>query len=157
MRVRSWTLLAAFTAAVAAISAVGCGNSPPPAATQQAPGKDDLNVDVGSPLFKALAEPRPTVLLGSIPELVVPNCTVQYEERQQIASEVDGKIEVIGVLDETIAPADPNYVITERDEAYAKATPGYVPKKLRRLKEGDKVLKGQALCFMDDSLWATKM
>ena len=39
--------------------------------------------------------PPPAQRTGSEP-IVIPNCYVQYEDRQQVSAEVDGKIEIIG-------------------------------------------------------------
>lgn len=82
---------------------VGCNksNTPPESGTDPKNGNggaslDNPNVAVGSPLYKAADPPRfPDAPLPGRDPVIIPNVTVQMEERQQVASEVDGKIELI--------------------------------------------------------------
>lgn len=89
---------------------VGCGKSPlPPSATSTtATGggpatpaltvsmPDNPSAEVGAELYASIEAPRfpPAVLHGTDP-IVIPNCTVMYEDKQQLSAEVDGKIEMI--------------------------------------------------------------
>ena len=65
-----------------------------------------------------LPSPRPrpaaTHLVGNEP-LVIGGCTVQFDQRQQVSAEVDGKIELIAVRDDDINPTDPLCVYHPRD------------------------------------------
>src|SRR5437764_542865 len=96
-RVWSRLLLSTAVAAVGLLLAVGCGKSgsttdkPPEggAATEQP-------ADIGSPLYPAAKDP--VISQGdatAIEPIIVPGSTVQFEERQQIGAETDGKIEML--------------------------------------------------------------
>lgn len=110
------------------------------------------SADVGMPLFKDAPMPKlPAGQMSGTEPYVIPNCTVQYEERQQVGAEVDGKIEIIATpwTDGTPDANDPNVVYHPRD-----------PKKehpYRRLKDGDLVKNGQILCLLDDQIVQQKM
>lgn len=151
MRLRSSALLAGFTAA--AISVTGCNSatsiSNPGSPTPVKPEADNHNVDVGSLLYPAKADVKiPPAPLGSEP-IVIPDCTVQYEEKQQVAAEVDGKVDLLAVKDADIDPKDPNCVYRPRDVNKQV--------KYRLLKEGDLVKAGWEICFLDDQLVSTKI
>lgn len=150
MRARALLLAPALLAA--AVS--GCGRGP-----VTDPGKiakpadagtgEVADPDVGGPLYAvkpAVKVPVPA-LTGREP-LVVPNCTVQYEERQQVAAEVDGTIELIAVADPALADANPNLVYHPRDKAKEV--------KFRRLREGDRVRVGDVICMLNDQQVAVK-
>lgn len=148
MRVRSFALMAAFAAA--GFAAVGCGgsNNNPSAVSAKSP--ENENVDVGTPLYPV----KPDVKIGLAPvrgnePIVVPNCIVQFDERQQVSAEVDGKIELMAVKDDTLKDGDPNLVYHPRDVNKQV--------KYRQLKEGDTVKKGQGICRLNDELVTTKM
>jgi WD40 repeat protein/biotin carboxyl carrier protein len=147
MRARALLLAPAVLAAAVA----GCGRSQPNPARPAEPAAagDTPNVDVGAPLYPAKPDvkvPVPTTT-GREP-LVVPNCTVQYEERQQVSAEVDGTIELIGVLDPTLPAGHPNLVYHPRDKARAV--------KYRRLREGDPVKDGDVICMLNDQQVAVR-
>ncbi len=132
---------------------------PPGTAGPAGPNRpDDAGInpkaDVGPPLYAA-AKPAeilaPVTALNAEP-LVVPNCTVQYEERQQVAASVDATIELIGTplpAGEKYSATDPTIVFHPRD---LKREQPY-----RRLRENDFVRAGQVICFLDDQLVVTKM
>ena len=150
MPVRSSPLLAAFAAA--ALTAAGCGGPGNAGKNQLAdPNKagDNAAVDVGAPLYPAKPEVKIAAAVRTGETLVVPNCTVQFEERQQVASEVDGTIDLLAVRDDTIAETDSNCVYHPRDVNRQV--------KYRRLKEGDTVAAKQVICLLDDQLVTTRM
>jgi WD40 repeat protein/biotin carboxyl carrier protein len=139
---RPRTLL--LPALAAAAFAAGCGRAVPDVAK---PGSqntaDDPNANVGTPLYAPKADVKLAVpvLTGREP-LVVPNCTVQYEERQQVSAEVDGTIELIGVRDDSLPAGHPDLIYHPRDTE--KRT------KYKRLKEGYTVKAGDVICMLND-------
>jgi WD40 repeat protein len=158
MRVRSKLLLSAV-AAGAMVLVAGCGQSDTPAgnagstpAEQGTPGGNP-GVDVGTRLYTPAADPKLPPAVVRDP-LVVPNCIVQYEERQQVAAEVDGRIEMLATKmpeGTKYDPKDPTLLIHPRDK---DNPPKFV---YRRLSEGDEVRSGQVIGFLDDQLVNTKM
>ncbi len=148
-------------AAVAALSlpptVVGCSQTaaPPDAGKAAAAAKsgDNPNVDVGQPLFPGA--PAPTLAaaqVGGRDPLVVGNCTVQYEERQQVSAEVDGKIEMLATPWPAGVPVDPkdtNLVYHPRDVKHEKP--------YKKVKDGDPVKVGQIIGLLDDQLVNGKM
>ena len=150
MRLRSLSLCALFAAT--GLTA-GCGSSTPSGQTSTPPASakvEDSNVDVGAILYKAAA-PVPISPAVNREALTI-HSTAQFENRQQVASEVDGKIELLAT---PLAPGaafdknDPNIVFHPRDAK--KETP------YRRLSDGDTVTKDQVLCFLDDQLVTARM
>ncbi len=167
MRARHLLLPALCAAAVAA----GCGRSTPDAKTLgNGDTPDAPEADVGAPLYapKAPVKLALAPLTGREP-LVVPNCTVQYEERQQVSSEVDGTIDLLAVRDDAIPAGDVDLVYHPRDlETLKRVTvpgqphPVYDPQELaklpkyRKLHEGDTVKAGQRICMLDDQLFIAR-
>ena len=156
MRVRSVLLLSAFAAG--AVFLAGCGGNntagngptPQPGGPNQ-PSGDNPQVDVGVTLYKAVPPvtgERPPA--GGRESIAIANSTVQYEERQQVSSSVDGVIEFL---------ASPMPAGTLFDPTRDMYHPRDVEKKViyRRLSEGDEVTKGQVLGFLDDQLVNVKM
>ena len=150
MRVQSILLPTAFAAAAfATLASIGCGNSSAPAVTiadrQQA---DDPSVDVGTDLYTKKADVK-TVGGHLAAEPFIIGCNVQFEQRQQVSSEVDGKIELLAVRDDAIDPTDPLCVYHPRDVNKQV--------KYRMLKEGTMVKAGQEIALLDDQIVTTKM
>jgi len=152
MRLRRLLMLAVF---MAPVGLVGCNSNDIPKATKNGEIAPSVkpSVDVGPPLFEAKSTPKiAPVLSAAVEPLVIPNCTVSFEERQQVASEVDGKIEMIATplpADKPFDPADPTIIFHPRDPE--KKRP------FRRLRDGDPVALGQILCIMDDQIVNQKM
>ena len=147
MRTRSLLLLAAFAAAT--LSA-GCGGSTTSSNGDESVPPSEANVDVGNPLFNAKEAVTFTLLASSGREpIVIPNCTVQYEERQQVAADLDGRIELIAVRDDDIDPKSPLCVYHPRDPNKQV--------KYRLLKEGMTVRAGDAIVHLDDQIMLAKM
>jgi hypothetical protein len=100
MRARSALLLSVVLGAL-----IGCNrNNPSPTNTGNPNGADPSanggnegkNVDVGPELY-SLAGPPPSPPprpMGGEP-IVIPNCYVQYEDRQLVSAEVEGHIELV--------------------------------------------------------------
>lgn len=139
--------------ALAAFTGVwGCGSYPTPTTTATPTPLTTPRPDIGLPLYdKAPWPPINTTPLNE-PEPLVIHGTVSFEERQIVASEVDGKIEMLASPWPEGLPLDPNdpaLVYHPRDPKKEKP--------YRRLKEGDPVTYGQILCIMDDQLVHQKM
>jgi hypothetical protein len=153
MRLRS--LLAPYALFAAAGLTAGCGSSTPPAPQPTLPvssssGKEDANVDVGALLYPAAK--APVIPAISTREALTIHSTAQPEDRQAVAAEVDGKVEIIASpLDPGVAfdKNDPNIVFHPRD--FKQERPH------RRLADGDVVKKDQILCYLDDQLVSAKM
>lgn len=151
MRIRSSLILSAFAAV--GLFAAGCGGSGNGSAGngggETAPPADP-NVDVGTPLFSPKQDIKYTLLASSGREpIVIPNCTVQYEERQQVAAELDGRIELVAVRDDDIDPKSPLCVYHPRDPNKQV--------KYRLLKEGMAVKAGDAIVHLDSQIMQAKM
>lgn len=189
MRPRSALLVA--TPVLLAAALVGCkkdtGPDKPPATGDSQLGtttglqKDDPKADIGGALYKAAGAPPAyaAVAPGNDP-IVIANCTVQFEDRQTVSAEVDGKIELIAtpmkrrpdgvweykLADGTVVTHDPakfdpkaphpRIEFNPRDKLALKDNPEkWVP--YYRLREGDLVTDEQVLCVLDDSLVSTKL
>lgn len=156
---------------------IGCNrfNSGSPGSGSQngtdpsAPSAKDENPDVGESLYRTLGGPPvppPARRAGGEP-IVIPNCYVQYEDRQQVSAEIEGKIELIGsplsrradgryewkqpgaepiVYD----PAKPHPSIVFHPRDPQKTVPYW------KLSESDHVAADQALCLLDDQMISTK-
>ena len=109
MRVQSFVLPTAFAAAAfVALASIGCGSSnTPPPRIEPSSGSGDPNVDVGELLYPAKPAVKFTggAVIGNEP-LVIGSCPVQFDQRQMVSAEVDGKIELLAVLDDDINPTD---------------------------------------------------
>ncbi|MBA4189738.1 MAG: hypothetical protein C0467_17265 [Planctomycetaceae bacterium] len=191
VRIRSTLML--VVPVLLAATLVGCkgGNIPPsadPGKTEQTPAgsskllmPDDPNADVGSPLFKSAGPPPayPLATAGS-DHIVIANCTVQFEDRQTVSAEVDGKIELIAtpmkrrpdgiweyrMVDGTVVTHDPSKFdpknlhprieFNPRDRLVLKDNPErWTP--YYKLREGEVVADDQILCLLDDSLVSTRL
>ncbi|MCE9565083.1 MAG: HlyD family efflux transporter periplasmic adaptor subunit [Planctomycetes bacterium] len=142
---------------------------------------DDPKADIGNALFKAAGPPPtyPTSALGNEP-IVIPNMTVQFEDRQTVSAEVDGKIELIAtpmtkrpdgvweyhLADGTVVTHDPakfdmkslhpRIEFNPRDKLVYKDNPEkWTP--YYKLREGELVSDDQILCLLDDALVSTKL
>ena len=113
--------------------------------------------------------------LGGEP-IVVPNCYVQYEDRQQVSAEVDGKIELIGSpLHQAALMAStsgssrakrrwsttpphphPSIVFHPRDRGGVPEQQGEVASLLEAVRR-HVVAAGQILCMLDDQVVTAEM
>jgi WD40 repeat protein len=190
MRARSTAPLFILTALAGAL--IGCKRDLPPGASvavdSGSPGAtgvvlmaDDPNASVGSSLYPAApAATLPSPVSHDNDPIVIPNCTVQYEDRQTVSSEVDGKIDLIGTPmkrrpdgvweyqlgDGTVITHDParfdpkaphpRIDFNPRDRLLYKDNPEqWVP--YYKLREGEVVSADQLICFLDESLIATRL
>lgn len=189
---RSRSVLMVATPVLLAAALVGCKKDPSPPNPSKIEGSaqpvatsvlmlDDPKADVGSPLFKPAGPPvaHSPSAPGTDP-IVIPNCTVQFEDRQTVSAEVDGKIELIATAmkrrpdgvweyrlhDGTVVTHDPakfdpkaphpRIEFNPRDKLALKDNPEkWVP--YYKLREGDVVADDQILCVLDDSLVSTKL
>jgi WD40 repeat protein len=191
---RARTCLSVFVPFALLATLIGCNNSPTP----DGPGKDpsaggsqantalladDPSADVGAPLFKPAGPPPvpPAAALGNEP-IIIPNCTAQFEERQTISAEVDGKIDLIAtpmtrrpdgvweyrLPDGSVVTHDPkkfdprnvhpriDFNPRERVAPETRDHPEqWVP--YFKLREGDVVENDQILCTLDDSQVSIRM
>lgn len=152
MRVQSFVLPTAFAAAAfVALASIGCGNSNTPAVKVDVPsGSADPNVDVGELLYPAKPAVKFTggAVIGNEP-LVIGSCPIQFDQRQQVSAEVDGKIELLAVRDDDINPTDPLCVYHPRD--LNKQV------KYRKLKEGATVKAGDTIALLDDQIVSAQL
>jgi WD40 repeat protein len=192
MRARTSLLLIVPVLLVAVL--VGCRKSPPPGdqnpegaatpglnSTTSILAPDAPNADIGRPLYSPGAPPPtlPVSVLGTEP-IVIPNCTVQFEDRQTVSAEVDGKIDLIATpmkkrpdgiweyktpdgIAITHDPAKfdpknphPRIEFNPRDKLALPNNPEQWPP-YYKLREGDYVADEQIICFLDDSLVTTKL
>jgi WD40 repeat protein len=146
---------------------------------------DDPNAPVGRDLYKPADAPKfPTAATMGVDPVVIPNCVVNYEERQIISAEVEASIDLIATpmvkrpdgiyeyrdpvdKDKVLATHDPakfdpkihhpRIVFNPRDKL-AKETKDHpelwVP--YYQVREGENVAADQLLCMLDDSLVLTK-
>lgn len=152
MRFKTLFAPAAFgTLGFAALASIGCGGSAPNNEIKVEAGlsPDNPDVNVGAALFEAKAAPKlanPAAIAGE--PLIIGSATVHYDQRQQVAAEVDGKIDLLAVRDDAINPADPLCVYHPRD----------VNKQVRyrKLREGQTITAGQVIIQLDDLIVQTK-
>ena len=183
MSMRSVLIPLAFVATLLA----GCGKNPAPSTGKSASGQsnsgstptnttpDDPNPDVGTPLYTAAppAITPPAAAQGNDP-IAIP-CIVQYEERQQLAAESDGKVEIIATPFTLVnaGKKDERYEYRHRDDKGNEKLIVYDPAKMDKsivfhprdlkkempcwkLNDGDRVSEGQVVCLLDDQLWIAK-
>ena len=152
MRVQSFVLPTAFAAAAfVALASIGCGSSnTPPPRIEPSSGSGDPNVDVGELLYPAKPAVKFTggAVIGNEP-LVLGSCPVQFDQRQMVSAEVDGKIELLAVRDDDINPTDPLCVYHPRD--LNKQV------KYRKLKEGATVKAGDTIALLDDQIVSAQL
>jgi WD40 repeat protein len=178
MSIRSIALATTLSALFAVL--VGCNKSQPtPAKTSTTAAQgganaptspDDPNADVGEALYNKAADPvmPPPAPTGTDPIAIA--CSVQYEDRQQLSAEVDGKIELVAT---PMTFRNGRYEFQLKDEAGAPKTIVYPDEKHKdryvfhprdekhefpywKLTDGDRVSDGQVLCLLDDQLWLAK-
>jgi WD40 repeat protein len=152
MRVRSVLSPAAFLAAAfATLAAIGCGGGGNPKVEPSVGQQhDNPGVDVGADLYPK--KPDVKIAAGAVAgtePLVIGGCNVQFEQRQQVSAEVDGKIELLAVRDDEIAPTDPLCVYHPRDVNKQV--------KYRKIKEGAEVKVGQVIAQLDDQIVSARM
>jgi hypothetical protein len=164
---------------------VGCGKSPPTTdkttsnatntgAANTVTMADNPSADVGALLYPAAAPPvtPPPPPPGNDP-IVIP-CTVQYEDRQQISAEADGKIEMIASpftlrmigekkqwefqLKDALGTEKPIVYDPEHPHPAIVFHPRDAKKEMPfwKLVDGDRVSDGQMLCWLDDEIWTVK-
>lgn len=132
---------------------VGCGPKTKTADKPSREAEPTGSVDTGSPLYPAKAPPVYTSPVGRGDSLVVPNCVVQYEDRQIVAAEVDGTIELFatsfkpGEYEKLTADEKREWVVYHPRDPNPQA-----PTPLKRVREGMTVDARQVVAFMDDQL-----
>src|SRR5262245_5645466 len=101
MRLRSSVFVSASLALLAGtLLSIGCGGSGSSGGSTTTPQPDTPSADVGPALYKPAEMPKLPPATAKGEALVIPNCTVQYEERQQVAAEVEGKIDLLATRDD---------------------------------------------------------
>src|SRR5262245_14101524 len=173
MRARSALLLVVFLGTV-----VGCNNNPSVQSGSNANNsgpQDNPNVDVGKELYQLKGAPVfPALPVAGTEPIVIANCYVQYEDRQQVAAEVEGTIDLIASplrqrpdgrfewkqADGTVVVHDParphpSIVFHPRDiELNPLNREKWIP--YWKLADGHVVAAGQVLCLIDDQMVTTK-
>ncbi len=113
---RARRLLPALPLAALALCVSACGKSnsgKPPAA--QAPPK----VETGPGLYTKAPMPKSTARDTGAEPIIAPQAVMQFDQKIQLPSEVDGRIEIIGTplpADAKVNPADDNIVRHPRDQ-----------------------------------------
>jgi WD40 repeat protein len=176
MRARS--ALASLSVAGLLAALVGCGRSGTETTVVPPGTTPDGNTDVGPALYGEAKYPaiQPADLSAGVP-LIVSGALVQYQERQVVASEADARVELVATPLELDKDAG-KYILERRgaqkvyfdpaatypNKDFPKTVILYHPRDagtpktpLRKLNDGDPVVFGQVLCFMDDQLVQTKM
>ncbi|MGL6094511.1 MAG: HlyD family efflux transporter periplasmic adaptor subunit, partial [Fimbriiglobus sp.] len=153
-RVRRWVAVAAGSVS---LGAAACNNfnapqAPDTAARATETPKPAVVVDIGKPLFPKAAMPPTEAPTPQAEPVVIHPAYVQYDLKVHIPAQVDGLIELIATPlkpGEIADPADPLIVYHPRDNE--KKQP------FRRLRENDRVEKGQTLVRIDEQLVARQM
>ncbi len=134
----------------------GCGKQPPRHDPVSKQNETSANIDPGGPLYPAKAAPVYAAVVGGFDPFVMPNCVVQYEERQVVSAELDGTLEFFatpfkpGELEKLTADQRKEWVVYHpRDLTQTKP--------MKRIRDGMPVEAGQIVAFMDDRLVTTKM
>jgi WD40 repeat protein len=178
MRARSALPTLVIAGLVAAV--VGCNGRPGTDVPTGGPPAEPT--DAGPSLYTEAKFPALAVnALAAGEPLVVPNATVQYEDKQVVAAEVDSRVEMMATPLEYDQAAG-KFVLERRGTAPAVETVYYDPAKtypnkdfpkvvvqfhprdkntpkvpFKKLSEGDTVQIGQVLCMLDDQVVQTKM
>ncbi|MBP3961010.1 efflux RND transporter periplasmic adaptor subunit [Gemmata sp. G18] len=143
----SWCLPAALSGVL-----IGCGTRTE-ATKSSGPPAESVPVDAGPPLFAAVAPPVYKATTERGEPLVVPNCVVQYEDRQTVSAEVDGTIELFAT---TFKPGEYEKLTAEQRAEWVVYHPRdpnpKSPTPLKRVREGATVDARQVVAFMDDQL-----
>lgn len=156
---RSRVLAFSFLSAALCGLLLGCGNKP----TNQ-PGKPGgptdapPAVDPGGPLYAPAAAPAPVAGGTRAAPLVIPNCVVQYDERQIVSAETDAAIELFATPfkpgEYEALMADPKLTAPQKAEriVYHPRNPNGQKTPLKRIREGMPVEARQVVAYMDDQL-----
>ncbi|AWM41961.1 WD domain, G-beta repeat [Gemmata obscuriglobus] len=142
---------------------IGCSPKNTSPGGKNGPTDPPAPVDPGSPLW--VPAPLPASVAGVVrgEPLVVPNCVVQYDERQIVSAEVDGTIELLAT------PYTPGELkalmddpkLTEQQKRdrilYHPRDTGNPKKPLKRIRESMPVEARQIVAFMDDQLVSARM
>lgn len=156
----------AFSCLSAALCGVllGCGtkNQNPlgkPNGSPDAPAP----VDPGSPLWTPAAQPPSVAGVVRGEPLVIPNCVVQYDERQIVSAELDGTIELFATPfkagEYEALMADPKLSAQQKAErvVYHPRNPNGKNTPLKRIRESMPVDGRQVVAYMDDQLVSARM
>ncbi len=149
-----WLLSAALTGLL-----LGCGTKPPPAADTKSgvPVENPGSVspaDISGLLYPPVAPPTYAPRLHRAEPLVIPNCVVQYEDRQIVAAEVDGTILLFAT---EFKPGEFEKLTADEKAELVVYHPHERMKPLKRLRESMPVEARQVLAFMDSQLVTARM
>ncbi|MDY3560688.1 HlyD family efflux transporter periplasmic adaptor subunit [Gemmata sp. JC673] len=142
---------------------IGCSPKNTGPGGKTGPADPPAPVDPGSPLW--VPAPLPPSVAGVVrgEPLVIPNCVVQYDERQIVSAEVDGTIELFAThfKPNEYEALMANTKLTAQQKAdqivYHPRNPNGKNTPLKRVREGMPVEARQVLAFMDDQLVSTRM
>lgn len=150
---------------------IGCGPVSPSSSLQTSENgvaeTPTPSVAIGAPLYEPRPLPQFPPLRVGLEPIVVPNCFVQYDERQQVSAEIDGKIELLAAPltrrpdgRYEWQPADGEPILYDPDNPHPNIV--FHPRDPQRqypywrLQEGDFVRAGQVVCLLDDQLVQTR-
>ena len=150
--------LLAFSLLSAALTGLllGCGgNSPPPAETPGvAVGDTGAKADIGSPLYPPVAAPAYAGRRTRGEPLVIPNCVVQYEDRQVVAAEVDGTVVLFAT---PFKPGEFEKLTADEKAEQVVYHPHELKVPLKRVRESMAVEGRQVLAYLDSQLVTARM
>ena len=124
-----------------AISVSACGNKPAPKANTASVAAP---VETGPDLFLKLPMPKAIARDTGAEPIIASQAVVQFDQRIQVPSEVDGRVEIIGTplpADHKYDPADSNIIRHPRDQTML----------FYRLQDGSPITTGQLLVRIDES------
>lgn len=138
---------------------LGCGNKPTNQTGKPGGPTDAVAaVDPGGPLYAPAAAPAPVGGATRAAPLVIPNCVVQYDERQIVSAEADSTIELFATPfkpgEYEALLADPKLTAQQKAEriVYHPRNPNGQKTPLKRVREGMPVDARQVLAYLDDQL-----
>jgi WD40 repeat protein/biotin carboxyl carrier protein len=129
---------------------LGCGSKAPPTDTKSdpvsrpgQPPADAQSKDAGSPLYPPVAAPVYATGVARTEPLVISQALVSFDERQVIAAEVDGTIELFASPIKPGEKVDPDQIVYHPRDPMKKHP-------MKRIVESDEVEDGQVVAFLDE-------
>ena len=150
-RIRRWLPVLGLSGLALAIAA--CGGNPPAGAGGSRPAfasNSATAVEIGAPLYAKAAMPKIASAVGAADPIVMQQATIAFDDKVQLAAQVDGVVELIATplpMGTKILPGDSTIVPHPRD-----------PLRLhRKLRENDPIVMDQILARLDESQIAIQL
>ncbi len=125
-----------------AISVSACGKSG--GNTKSTKAEPVAKVDIGAELFPKSPMPKSPARDTGAEPIIAPQAVIQFDQKIQVPSEVDGRVEIIGTplpADHKYDPADSNIIRHPRDQTML----------FYRLQDGSPIAMGQLIVRLDES------